>query len=408
MFEQLKNKILALKKVAGIELTFISESTFIINCIILEVKKGKAIVTETFYNLKSLRELEGKIPELAPVALVINGKGLIHKKTNTISDSLPPDILPGVNPNDFIFQFFNGLEAPEVAVIRKAAADKIITSLNEAKIYTCSLSLAFYDIGYITGLIEHNGVISTTQYDLSFLNKRIQQYRVTSNEEKDILVKPEINVATEYIKSNFIIAYAAALKLLSGGFKARNSIEHKTIIVNREKIQETNLIKLYSFSFLGGVLFLLLLNFFVYSHYYAKNNELLFNYQFSLQQGAKYDTLKKNLANKKLFLASAGWLNDSRMISFYADRIAATVPESVTLTNLNIYPAASKFTSGSKQWNFQQDTILITGKCDDPSLLDNWVKEIETIKNVGQSKINSYNFKKQGETGIFTAEVLVK
>jgi hypothetical protein len=408
MFEQVTNKILALKKVAGIELTFLSENTYVINCIILEVKKEKVIVTETYYNIKSIHELSKKIPELTPVALVLNGKGLIHKKTTAIGNSLSSDILPGVNPNDFLFQYTNGLPSIEVSIIRKAVADKIITALNELKIYTCSLSLAFYDIAYITELIEHNGTISTTQYNLDFYNKKIQAYQTSNIEEKDLLVKPEINIATEYIKSNFLIAYAAAIKLLSQGLKSVDSVNLKSIAYNQNKLQETTLLKLYAFSFLGGILVLLLINFFVYSHYYSENNELLSSYQFSIQQGVKYDTLKKNITDKKQFLGAAGWLNDSKMISFYADRIAATVPESVTLINLNIYPAISKFTLGSKQWSFQQDAILITGKCDDPSLLDNWVKEMGTIKNVSQSKINSYIFKKQGETGIFIAEILIK
>jgi Tfp pilus assembly protein PilN len=96
------------------------------------------------------------------------------------------------------------------------------------------------------------------------------------------------------------------------------------------------------------------------------------------------------------------------MISYYADRVAATIPDSVTLTNLNIYPALSKFSLGVKQWSFQQDTILLTGYCNDPTLLDTWIDQIKTIKNIKQSKINSYLNKKQGTAGIFTAEVLIK
>ncbi|MBK8787015.1 MAG: hypothetical protein IPN43_11105 [Chitinophagaceae bacterium] len=119
MLKQVKNKILALKKVAGIELTFLSESTFLINCIILEVEKGKAVITKTYYNLKTISALKGEISENTPVAMVINGKGVIQKRTSTISAGLPSDIFPGINPNDFLFQYFEGFDTPEIAVIRK-------------------------------------------------------------------------------------------------------------------------------------------------------------------------------------------------------------------------------------------------------------------------------------------------
>ncbi len=408
MIKQVKNKILALKKVAGIELTFLSESTFLINCIMLEVEKGKAVITKTYYNLKTIGALKGEISENTPVALVINGKGVIHKRTGTISAGLPSDIFPGINPNDFLFQYFEGFDTPEIAVIRKNIVDKIIDDLAQIKINTVALSLAFYDISYIAELINHTGDIPTTQYNLSIHNNRIQDYKLNSSEEKEVIVKPEINVDTEYVKSNFIIPYASALKLLSHGIKNNSSIQVNSIIENQKKISQAALLKFYALSLLGFFLFLLLLNFFIYNHYFSKNNELLSKNQFSLLQKSRFDSLNKSLNSKKDFLANTGWMDDSRMISFYADRIAATVPDSVTLTNLNIYPAFSKLSNNTKQFTFQQDTILISGSCSDPSLLDAWIKEMSKIKNVQQSKINSYLFKKQGETGIFSAEVILK
>ncbi|MBK8787014.1 MAG: hypothetical protein IPN43_11100 [Chitinophagaceae bacterium] len=195
---------------------------------------------------------------------------------------------------------------------------------------------------------------------------------------------------------------------MSHGIKNNSSVQLNSIIENQKKISQAALLKFYALSLLGFFLFLLLLNFFIYTHYFSKNNELLSKNQFSLLQKSRFDSLSKSLNSKKDFLANTGWMDDSRMISFYADRIASTVPDSVTLTNLNIYPAFSKLSNNTKQWNFQQDTILISGSCNDPSLLDAWLKEMGKIKNVQQSKINSYLFKKQGETGIFTAEVILK
>ena len=408
MLQQVKNKILALKKVAGIELTFLSENTFIINCIILEAEKGKAVITKTYYNLKSIDALKGEISDNMPVALVINGKGVIHKKTNTVSPGLPTDIFPGINPNDLLFQYFEGFETPEIAVIRKNAVEKIIDGLAAIKIHTVALSLAFYDIHYIAELINHPGDIPTTQYNLNIHNNRVVDYKLNNSEEKEVIVKPEINVDTEYVKSNFIIPYAAALKLLSNGIQNNDTIRLNSITANQKKISQAALLKFYAVSLLGFFLLLLLVNFFIYNHYFSKNNELLSKNRFSLQQRSTFDSLNKSFNSKKEFLANTGWMNDSRMISFYADRIAATVPDSVALTSLNIYPATSKLSFSTKQWVFQQDTILVNGICDDPSLLDTWVKEIGKIKNVKQSRLNSYLFKKNGETGIFSAEVIIK
>lgn len=407
MFKQVKNRILALKKAAGIELTFLSDGSFMINCIVLEVVKGKVVVAKTYYNLKSVNTLKGEINENTPVSLVINGKGVIHKKTNSISESLPADIFPGINPNDFLFQYFEGLETPEIAIIRKNTIDKIIDDLAQIKINTVSLSLAFYDLEYITKFINHTGEIPTTQYHIEFIDKKIQHYNLNSDEEKEVLVKPDINIDTIYVKSNFIIAYASAIKLLLQGIN-NSSIELDSIVENQKKIRQATLLKMYSLSILTLFLCLLLLNFFIYNHYYSKNNELLSKNQFSLQQKSRFDSLNKSLNIKKEFLAKTGWIDNRRMISFYADRIAATVPDSVTLTSLNIYPAVSKLTYSTKQWVFQRDTLLINGECNDPSLLDDWLKEIGKIKNVTQSKISSYLFKKQGETGTFSAEVIVK
>lgn len=408
MLTQIRNKILAIKKVAAVELTILSEDSFLINLIILEIKKGQVVIDKTCYNLKTFSAIKEEIKAGMAVSLIINGKGLLHKKTDFISDNLPQSIFPGINPADFLYQYFESQSGTEVAIIRKNTVDDILNQLEELLILPVSLSLAFYDIQFITEIINHTGKIVTSQYNLTLADKKIISYTLNSNEEKEILVKPEINIDSIYLKSNFLIPYASATKLLIQGFYNNTPIQHKNIITNQKKAAQTSLLKAYALGVLIFFLCLLLFNFFIYSHYFSKNNELVSKNQYALQQKKDFDSLSISMKNTREFLTSSGWIDDSRMISFYADRIALTVPEPVTLTSLNLYPAAPKLSFNSKQWIFRQDTILISGECSDPSLLDNWVKEIEKIKNVTRSKIISYLYKKQGETGFFNAEVIVK
>jgi Tfp pilus assembly protein PilN len=408
MFDQIRNSTLSVKRVLGIEITFTAENIYTINGILLEVKKEKAVVIATWYNLKSIAQLENKISALTPVSLVINGKGLIQKSIPIEEEVLPLSILPGINPNDFLFEIYKDEKLSEVAIIRKNIVENIIDELSKCNICVVSLSLAFYDFKYIAQIINQNGYINTNQYNLNFSNRNINNYKITTSEEKEILVKEDINVGTEYIKSNFIIAYSAALKLLVNNRNIGTGIRLEKIIENQKKLHQASLLKSYSLGLLVGFLILLLINFFIFNTYFKKNDALVSNYQFSLMQNSKFDSLRKRITEKKIFLANTGWLNNSKMISFYADRIGATIPDSITLTSLNINPAVSKFFSNSKQWVFQQDTIIITGLCNDPSILDMWQKDIQKIKNVKQAKIYSYVLKKQGEDGFFTAEVLIK
>lgn len=408
MIEQIKHRIFSQKRVAGIELTQISEGAFHINCLVLESKKGKAVIADTYYNLKSLKELEGKIPKFTPAALVMNGKGLIHKKTTSTGSALSSEILPGVNPADFLYQYFKLPESSDIAIIRKKVVEDILSQLGSLNIYVTTLSFAFYDINFVAEYINHSGEISTTQYQLDFNNKQIRHYRLNNPEEKERLVKPEINVGTEYVKTNFIIAYSAALKMLLGGAGFQSDVPLSVLSENQKRINQRTLLRAYSLTFLSIMLLLLLLNFFIYTHYLNKYNDLASQIRFSQQQTERFDSLKKSVESKKGFLSSLGWLNDNKLISYYADRIAATVPDSVTLSSLTINPSVLRSSFGTKQWSFQQDTILITGECNEPALLDRWINELQAIKNVSESKVSSYVFKKNTETGIFRAEVLLK
>lgn len=408
MLRELQHKLFRPGRAAGVEITFISESALLVNCVIAENIKGKAVISKRFNDIRSFSDLAGKIPASIPVSLVINGKGLIHKKVQGISPDLLQSILPGVNPLDFLSQSLRLNDGFDLAIIRKNVPENIISQLTELNVKVVALSLGFCDIQYLTSQINHTGEFQTNQYCLAYENQLIENYRLIRPEEREAVIKPELSIGEEYIKSKDILAFAAAVKLLVYSQPGQLNPGLEVLEKNRSSLLTHKKFQIYGVGFLVGILLLLVINFLIYSHYYSLNEELVSKYSVSLNQAEKIKQLKESIDSKVEFLGSAGWLNDKKIISYTADRIAATIPDSVTLLSLTIYPSASKSTFDSKQWIFQRDTVIISGNCNDPSLLDQWTAELRKVDNVRQAAISSYAFNNKTGSGLFTAQVYLK
>lgn len=399
----LKNKL-----VAGVEITLLGNHTSIINCIILEEKKGKAVIAACYYGIPNALDLGAKLPKNTPVALVINGKGVLHKKLNTGTPDIPASILPGLNVNELLQKRTPLIDYDDVAIIKRKTAETIVSEFIQAGVAVVSLSLGFQAAAFIGPLLNQEEAVYALQYTLVFKTNTIRSYEVHTDDTQRNLVRPEIAVGEDYIASNLLIPYAAGLHLISAGLKEADTLGIAEINAKKEYLLHAKKLQVTGIGILSLLFVLLLANFFLYNHYAGKQNEINTQIEFSQHRNTRFDSLRKTVLQQKDFLSAAGWLKDKRLVSYFADRIGATVPDSITLTGLIIHPARSVASYNSKQWFFAQDTILVYGTCTDPNFLDAWITSVSAIERIRQAKINSYIYKKQEETGTFTAELITQ
>jgi hypothetical protein len=116
------------------------------------------------------------------------------------------------------------------------------------------------------------------------------------------------------------------------------------------------------------------------------------------------EKLSKEVKEKEAFLSGAGWLQSSSAC-YYADRIAATVPPSVKLTELSINPLDEKKSKEEKKQLFSTGSILIKGDCSRPTELNEWLDQIKLIDKINKARLVNYFYDNKENKGSFSIEI---
>lgn len=404
------NNMLEASTAMGIDITLTADAGYLINVVFVKKVKSALQIEKQIEGINSFEEL-GKIANpKAPFIVSINGKGIIHKKIKynegDNDTTLLNKALPNATSDDFEVQKTQLNETDVIlSIIRSETINEIAQQLIAQKLNNIlDFIIGPFTINSIIPLIQVNDIaenyLIAGQYHLTIRDDQILD--ISSKKEESGF---EVSVLGNRIPSSLIIAFSAALSCYTKntvGLKASKTIEQLKDEFQEKKKFEFRLAILLSASFL-----ILFINYFVFNHYWNKNEEqhtILLTNQSALQ---RYETLKSQYAYKKDFLERNGLLESSRT-SYYADQLASQLPSSIQWTDLYIHPLEiQKNANASESLVFEKKTIQISGKCHKSVDLNNWMKLVKEKKWV--EKITLINYAQQSETdeGFFLLEVIL-
>lgn len=392
---------------AGIEVVLKEHETSF-NLVVLRRNGNTICIEKKAEGLKTADELKTLIDKKIPVILSITGKGVIHKK---ISDNERPYALqtllnkamPGAALNDFNVQVSEiNAEQAFVSLVRSSAGDAAIAGLTTQGIR--NIANCFLGPFVLNDVFEQLGI--TGSICLSTQRLKTDNNVVTeiqpAQSEQDVTM---INVGTDQLSSNLLIAFAAAF---SHFLPAKKGIENSLRINNvKEEYTAKRKFERRGMTALVAVFILLLINFFVFSAYRDKNNEL--NGLYALNESAiqRYDTLKKEFSFKKQFLEENGLLEHSKT-SFYADQLAKALPASISWTALKINPQKEVKNAEKNSFTFENKVLEIAGKCAQSIDLNEWMKTIRQQPWIDKLTLINYTQTKKTEPGVFTLRLNLK
>lgn len=411
MLSQIRNKVLQIHRAYGIEISLIPNDEVVIQAVALRLEKNKVVKETESHSFSSIAALHKVIPAGSPVAVTINGKGVLHKKIirENLTGNLFDAILPNANPADFYLEHYDSESFSSVYIIRKAILDQIVDELiqNKFKILTVAMGVTDiqYLIPYFTAEKESDG-IKSNHYIIRF----DRQKNVTDVESVPFMVdevRPvlEYSIGDQYVFTRGIMAFASAMGLLTGTAFGNAGLNSPAIKKEREDFRYYKYYKASLWLFLSGLFFILLVNFLLYSHYAKLNEELSVTRIQTQGELIKNEKQESAILVKEKFIGQFGWDHPSR-ISLYADRIAALVPDDAQLTGLKINPVNIGFSGDNRLLSFQQDTIQITGTCEDPVELNRFVNNLRNIRDFHEINIKNYLYKKETQNGTFSMEII--
>src|SRR3989344_4284910 len=412
MFKKLSFENIIKSKIAtGVEINLLPDGAYDINVVSLKKNKSQVLTENKISGITDIVSLSTKLDSKSPVVLVINGKGIIHKKVATAeNDSLAAvlnKVLPNANADDFYIQEQEINSSQNyISVVRKSSIDELLDELKKNNITNIvSCNVGPFLINNILGLIDKN-IISSEFLSFSNYKLLIREDKINEVQNSDNLESAPIKVGDDFIEGKLLIPFAAALSYFIGmseGFVNSDKIDSiKDDFKQKQKFQ------LFGWSLLIGTFVVLLVNYFVFNHYWEKSTEM--NSKLVLNQSAlkRYESLKAEYAQKKIFLEQNGLLESSRT-SYYADRLAASLPASIQLLDMNIHPLKKKEASDiSNALYFDTKTIKISGKCDRNTELNDWMKELEANIWIEKVKLVDYKQANAKDDGVFFIEILIK
>ncbi len=394
--------------IAGVEVIYLPDGKTIFHGSVLNKSKASIDIVSSFEGIENLEIVKNNLPEKTPVALVINGKGIIHKKTNCgekdTDKTLLQKVLPNANTEDFYIQKTQVINSSVfVSVMRKSLVDDLLKDFDKNGISVVSCSFGPFCVNAILPLIESTSAdfeLKFSTHSISVKDQNIENYQVVQNED----LPASLNIGSNKVNQALVICFAAAFQYFIKDESLQVGIP--AIATGKEEYKQRQLFQLTGWGILIVFLSVLMINYFVFNHYWNKKNEISSKVSMNQAELSKLEKLENEVTEKQQFFEKTGLLEASRT-SYYADQLAQDLPNTIQLTMLDISPLVKKI-NVEESISFLAKTIEVSGNCKKSNELNNWIKIIKKKKWVNEVALLNYSQDKSKDDGEFSIELKIK
>ncbi|MEM1323275.1 MAG: hypothetical protein AAGG75_23620 [Bacteroidota bacterium] len=393
MWAAIRSKLQQYSQVAGVELKKGAGGQELFELVLLQREKQNISIVERHSAIESLEQLSSHIPSGTPVALTLNGRGILHKRISSRWNE-PEEALLSALPNakldELCYQIHQGEGGQWVSILRKTILDNWLEGFARQGLTVVQLSLGPFGVEPLLPLLQFNeGTLHTGLYDLELAGGAIRDFREGEGQRGIVY-----SLANEPLANELLPAFA-------GGFQAMAGLPPQ--LFNDEALQDSannylynRLFKLLGWGMLIGIFAILLFNFMAFNWLNTKNQQLSLELAYHQQQLSQLDTLKKQYAEKQSFLSQSNVLESSRL-SYYADQIGLLLPSELQLTALRLSPPrSSSSTKREAPHQFDPATIIIKGLTRRPQILNAWIKTLESRDWVKEVSVQPYSENNEG------------
>ena len=365
-----------------------------------QIEKGIAAT-----NINSTAQLYEQLDNKHPIALNITGKGILHKKIPAsiqAPKAIIPQILPGAKAQDFYFQHVpTGDDQQYVSIIRRSTLDQVLQEFGAKNYHIVSVSLGGFSLATLHPMVEKKQaqLFDIGGYQLAFSGDDLM-----TCQKNTFLKKGDraITIGNTQIMEGLALPFAEALRFY---LSDESLVQVPAITTHKQEWHHRQFFQTAKWAVLGSLLGILLINFLLFSHFATQNNQLHSQVQQHQSALSQLETLQQKLQAQEAFLKQSGGIQQSKT-SFYADRIASTLPDKVHLTKLSIFPLIADKSSKKKALRFEQNVLMVEGTCDKSTRLNEWLKVLKAQEWV--EKVTTKHYGQEGENGVFELEVMVQ
>ena len=398
-----KNKLIKGQSAIGVELIYNTKDSYTIIAVELTSTKEGIEVSRRFTDI-TLEELAKENTKKLPVYISIGGKGVIHKKVKTNEHTSEKELLNQVLPNASLKEFYIqqiNLSPHEswASIIRKDVLTPLVSIIEKLKLFGIQIYLGPFILENCIPLIANSSLITTT-HELIIDNNNIIQLDSLGN----VASGDEYDIEGEIINSHELIAFSSALSHFIP-LQQLIPISCEQIVSLKEEYLNKNKYTTVGFALIVFFFIITITNMLISNSLESTNNELQYQINSKKQYVDELEVLSEELAIKEQFIQNSGVTKASK-ISYYADQIALSVPNTIRLDELFINPLTKRI-SKAEDIHFKYNSIKVIGTVDRSIQLNNWIKELKAYEWTNEINIISFIQEDLKTPGEFEISIII-
>jgi len=384
---------------AGVEVEFAAEGTRF-HLALMKRKGTRVLLEKTAAAITEFEALEKILPKDIPLTLAFTGKGILHRRIAADPSSDVKTLLAKILSNAAIKDFYlQSVPAAGdelfVSVVRKNAADLIFGQFRQHAYSVTGCTLGPLCIVNIISLLggQHDEIICGRHRLV--LQDGLPEDVSYSDDAAEASV---LRAGDQPVDNISLLSFAAAFQQLLA--QERRAEPYTDALAEaRENFFQKKLFRAAVVSTVAFLLAALFGNYFVFSHYWGLKNDLESRLQTEGSAFTEVRTLEKQVHAKRDFLSQAGLLGPAHH-SYFADQLAAALPNEILLTRMSIAPKIKLQDDDSIA--FTPRHIEIEGSCTQSVVLNSWLENLKEAKWVKSARIESYVQDKAMSSGVFS------
>lgn len=367
-----------------------------IRCCKVKLEKDQLEIEDT-WEVDDWELLTGSKHKDIPVALHLDSRQILIKETALmdLDEERLKSIFPSYDAERFYYGQLQGETKQWIAFVRKDYIVEMIDRFAVSGYQVIKVFIGPFVLDAVLGQINSYGNAYTFDghsIHVSGEDKRWQDYRFGPEFESRFALK----IGDHPIKPQYLTAYATAFSALMADYIPEYGLLIPEVEEQRQSWLEKQKFKVNLLIIVAVFFLLLLVNTFLFSHYYQENMAL--GDRVSSQQSTVQDLgkLEGGIKSNEQLLAELGW-NGGVSKAWLLDQIGYSIRQftQISLAQIQVNPQSKGLGNTVIQ---QADQIIIKGSSPTLEMLNLWLRELKNNPWIAKVSIEEYGNKQQDET----------
>lgn len=389
----LENILPGPKRIYGIHLNYQVDGTVLCQWVLTERQKDNLKIIKSG-QLDSLDELMSELDNKIPIALSVDGRGILHKMINKKNEEISvQQVLTGGKESDFYIQEYQiNEELSFLSLIRIQWFSQLISNFANNQLKVIQFSSGTFTVDILSNYLEG---LPNIKIENSLIT--IRDNRVSSiDTDNSGLPASTIELDGFETGSDIFLPFSNVLFFIHGEVHIR--FIGKTPEIHRKEFEHGRMFTILAWTVMLFFFVTLTINFFVYTHLSEKVADMSIEIAQHSVVSNQMNDIKNNI-KKYNYLLEFSSIGNSKF-SYFSDRIVSTMPSDITLDLLNIYPVKDRIRM-NQLISYQNNSILIRGTTSSSSNINIWITNLLKLNWVDRVDIGYYRLEETARRGEF-------